>query len=429
MKKLTLLLSLMIVLASAYLCQHIVHISLSNQINKNDSAELHHIRYGLFSVNSWKKQISLIVADEIKHLYLTNRNERDLKKHVEIQLSNLIDGIDAKIRKSNAGSAKGWMKQTFINSFVDMKAVKEGIPDYADVLIVEMTKAKTEGQIKGILIKRIEKYFKDTFDDQDLSKMKAILTRTGSPTIEAGKIKLTKLINANNEVVYRETFLLILLGTILFFMTGLGRIALSPSQYWPLIIFLSIVLIGGVMMPMIDMEAKISQMKFIIVDHPVHFVNQVLYFQSKSILDVFWIMITHDTIEMKLVGILMVGFSVFFPFIKIIYSKLYFYYLKRMKLNLFIKFLVLRSGKWSMADVLVVAIFMAYIGFNGIITSQFGNLNKEGQDLVILTTNGTSLQPGYYLFLAYTLLALFLSGFLARPKMDRKRQFHDTAII
>jgi len=57
---------------------------------------------------------------------------------------------------------------------------------------------------------------------------------------------------------------------------------------------------------------------------------------------------------------------------------------------------------------------MAYIGFNGIITSQFSQLSPSGQELEILTTNGTSLQPGYYLFLTYTLLAFCLSGFLTR---------------
>ena len=67
-----------------------------------------------------------------------------------------------------------------------------------------------------------------------------------------------------------------------------------------------------------------------------------------------------------------------------------------------------------MADVMVVAIFMAYIGFNGIITSQLGHLKSTTQELVILTTNATSLQPGYYLFLTYTLLALILSGILTR---------------
>ena len=67
-----------------------------------------------------------------------------------------------------------------------------------------------------------------------------------------------------------------------------------------------------------------------------------------------------------------------------------------------------------MADVLIIAIFMAYIGFNGVISSQFGKLEAGGEEIVLLTTNGTSLQPGFYLFLSYTVLALFLSEFLTR---------------
>jgi hypothetical protein len=75
-----------------------------------------------------------------------------------------------------------------------------------------------------------------------------------------------------------------------------------------------------------------------------------------------------------------------------------------------------------MADVMVVAMFMTYIGFNGIITDQLVQLNSSTRELEILTTNGTSLQPGFYLFLTYTLLALFMSGFLTRkPHIPRKR--------
>jgi uncharacterized paraquat-inducible protein A len=139
-----------------------------------------------------------------------------------------------------------------------------------------------------------------------------------------------------------------------------------------------------------------------------------LYFQSKSILDVFWIMITHKDIQMKFVGVLLITFSIVFPLLKILSSLGYYYNYHRAKENPAIRFFVLKSGKWSMADVMVVAIFMAYIGFNGIVTSQFGQLSKASQELVIVTTNGTSLQPGYYLFVTYTLLALLLSGFLTR---------------
>jgi uncharacterized paraquat-inducible protein A len=175
-------------------------------------------------------------------------------------------------------------------------------------------------------------------------------------------------------------------------------------------------LVAGVTTPTIDMEATISQISFMLIGHPILFENQILYFQSKSILDVFWIMITHKDIQMKLVGILLITFSIVFPLLKIISSLGYYFNYHRARENLVIKYFVLKSGKWSMADVMVVAIFMAYIGFNGIITSQLGHLRSANQEVVMLTTNSTALQPGYYLFLAYTLLALILSGFLTRKR-------------
>jgi hypothetical protein len=195
---------------------------------------------------------------------------------------------------------------------------------------------------------------------------------------------------------------------------GFSRQPLAPFQYILLVLSLIMLLIAGVTTPMIDMEAKITEMSFVLMGHPVHFENQILYFQSKSILDVFWIMITNSDIQMKFVGVLLITFSIVFPLLKIISSLGYYYNYHRAKENPAIRFFVLKSGKWSMADVMVIAIFMAYIGFNGIITSQFGQLSKASQELVIVTTNGTSLQPGYYLFVTYTLLALLLSGFLTR---------------
>ena len=48
----------------------------------------------------------------------------------------------------------------------------------------------------------------------------------------------------------------------------------------------------------------------------------------------------------------------------------YFYNYRGARENPVIRFFVLKLGKWSMADVMVVAIFMAYVGFNGMIASQ-----------------------------------------------------------
>ena len=422
MKLLNLILSLIIIIASVILCHQIISNSISNQKNKNDYAELNHVKYGLFSVEEWKRQITVILAEEINKLYLSRTNERELRKHIEVLLNTLIDKVDKKIREGNSGSAEGWVKQSFINIFISLEDIKKGIPEYADAIIHEMTKSKTRGQIKTMLNKQLEQYFNQTFDTQDTSQMSRILLRTDSKDIESARIKLNKAISVKHDLIFKEAILLIILSVILFALSGFSKQPLAPSRYILLVLSLIILLIAGVTTPMIDMEAKISQMSFVLMGHPIHFENQVLYFQSKSILDVFWIMITHKDIQMKFVGVLLITFSIFFPLLKIVSSLGYYYNYHHARENPVIKFFVLKSGKWSMADVMVVAIFMAYIGFNGIITSQFGQLSSAGQELVILTTNGTSLQPGYYLFLTYTLLALFLSGFLTRKPQASERK-------
>jgi len=408
------ILSLIIIIASGVLCQQIISNSLSNQRDKNDYAELNSVKYGLLSIDEWKRQVTEILAEEINKLYLSKANERVLRKHIEVLLNTLIDDVDKKVRKENADTAGGQITQSFINIFVNLDEIKKGIPEYAKAVIHEMTKPKSRRQIKAVLNKQLEKYSDRTFDIQGTPRLSLILFRTESKNIEEARIKLKELITAKHDLIVKEAGLLILLAVILFSLSGFSKLPLTPSRYIFLILSLVTLLIAGVTTPTIDMEATISQMNFMLIGHPIHFENQVLYFQSKSILDVFWIMITHKDIQMKLVGILLVTFSIVFPVLKMISSMGYYFNFRKLRDNPVIRFFVLKSGKWSMADVMVVAIFMAYIGFNGIISSQLGHLRSADQELVILTTNATALQPGFYLFLTYTLLALILTGFLTR---------------
>jgi hypothetical protein len=414
------ILSLTIIVASAVLCQQIISNSLSNQQNKSDYAELNSVKYGLLSIDEWKRQVTEILADEIDKLYLSKANERLLRKHIEVLLNTLIDKIDKQIREANAGSAEGQIKQSFINTFINLDDIKKGIPEYADAIVKELKKAKTKRQIKAMLNRELEKYSDQTFDTQGTPQLSLILFKTDSSDIEAARAKLNEQISVKHALIIKEAGLLIMLAVVLFAMSGFSRSPLTPPRYIFLILTLATLLIAGVTTPTIDMEATISQMNFMLIGHPVHFENQVLYFQSKSILDVFWIMITHKYIQMKLVGILLVTFSIVFPLLKIVSSLGYYFDYLKLRENPVIKFFVLKSGKWSMADVMVVAIFMAYIGFNGIISSQLGHLRSVAdQEVVILTTNATALQPGFYLFLTYTLLALFLSEFLTRKPHEK----------
>ena len=419
MKLVNVFFSLLFFIASIILCCQIISHSLSNQKNKNDYAELNHIKYGLLSIEEWNRQVTAILVKEINKLDLSKTNQQELRKQIEAVLSLLIDEVDKKIKEANSSSLVGRLKQTFIDIFISLEDIKKGIPEYADAVMNEMTKSETMGQLKTILIKKVNQYSNQTFDAQNTLQIRHILLRTHSKDIESARNHLNKAISDNRDLIVKETILLIILSVILFLMSGFGKKPLAPSRYILLVLSLILLLIAGVTTPMIDMEAKISRLGFVLMGHPVHFENQVLYFQSKSVLDVFWILISNQDILMKFVGVLLITFSIFFPLLKIISTVAYYYKYHRARENPLIKFFVLKSGKWSMADVMVVALFMTYVGFNGIITSQLDQLSKAGQQLDILTTNGTTLQPGYFLFLAYCLLGLFLSEFITRqPHAD-----------
>ncbi|MEE9431111.1 MAG: paraquat-inducible protein A, partial [Melioribacteraceae bacterium] len=170
-------------------------------------------------------------------------------------------------------------------------------------------------------------------------------------------------------------------------------------------------LILGLLLPMIDIDARISTMEFNLLGETISFHNQVLYFKSKSILEMANVMLTHDKLKIIIVGILVLVFSVIFPFTKL-FSTILLLYKEKFASNKFIDFMVFKSGKWSMADVMVVAIFMSYIGFSGIISNQLSQLENITNDLSIVTTNYSELQSGFFFFLTFVLASIVVSQIL-----------------
>ncbi len=411
---------ILFLLVSLVLSQQIISKSRVHQVKKHDLAELNNIKYGLFSINEWKNQISEIVEAEIGNM---NLNEtKNLKPMVEAQLHSLIDTVDKRMREKNNKTFKGRFKQSLIHTFVDIKDIKEGVPKYADEIIKVMEKPKNKRKLKEALIDKVDEYFDKTFEEQDNTQVDKIIKKTSTQdTIEARTILEYEITNTQ-KLLEMLSQILMLIAICAFVIAGISKDALPSKEYIVLVSLLFVLLLTGVMTPMIDLEAKISEMSFVLFDHQVKFTNQVLYFQTKSVIDVFWIMFRHPDFEMKIVGILMVMFSVVFPITKLISSIAYYYNPWNTRENKWVQFFVLKSGKWSMTDVMIIAIFMAYIGFNGVMESQLGVLHEASEELVMLTTNGTKLQFGFYVFMTYAVLAMFLSEFLT------KRQAYQAAL-
>jgi glycosyltransferase involved in cell wall biosynthesis len=171
-------------------------------------------------------------------------------------------------------------------------------------------------------------------------------------------------------------------------------------------------LLVGLTSTMIEIDARINSLSFHLMGSNLEFKNQVLFFQSKSILDVVIILVKTGKYDSILVGVLILCFSILFPVTKLLCTGVYLLSGKKWAKNKVVNYFAFHSGKWSMADVMVVAIFMAYIGFNGILNNQMEDLNFHSSGFSSIATNHTSLQPGYIIFIGFVLFGLVLSQLL-----------------
>jgi len=78
------------------------------------------------------------------------------------------------------------------------------------------------------------------------------------------------------------------------------------------------------------------------------------------------------------------------------------------------KLILFRSAKWAMADVMVVAIFLSFLGFQGVLNDQVSRLQNLGGGADLVTTANSNLLPGFLAFFAFALLGLILSNRLHR---------------
>lgn len=392
-----------------------IHIrSAAQQQRKYDLSNVNHMRYNMFSVGIWKKKIAGIVVQEIQNFKVDAKNKEALKKHMEAQLDVLIDKVNEQIRDSNKDSTKGWIRQKMMDMLVDVEDIKKGIPNYADSIVQQVTDDKTQGELKVLMKTRLTNYLAKTFEKQDTSFTDEIVQRIGAKDLEEAKKRLAEDVPAETEYLFDLTWKLITLAVVLFLIGGYHRRKVPAPYFFVCWATLLTLLYVGVTTPMIDMDAKIVKFGFILFGYNIEFINQTVYFQTKSILDVFMIMIQHAEIEMRGVGVLLIMFSIIFPGFKLVASIFYYYNVFGWQNNGLMKAIVLKSGKWSMADVMVVAIAMAFIGFNGMVTTQMEIIKKTLQDLEFISTNDTTLQIGFYIFFTYVVLAIFFSWMISK---------------
>lgn len=380
---------------------------------KNDRVELLKVKYGLFNVDEWKKIAADVIAQKVESFNLEEGNREELRKKIEGFLIETIDEFENRYYEENSRTFRGILKSATAEITGTFNHLKKDIPTFTEQIINFLDEPENREAIRRFLQDKVNEYADSTFAQTDYSLYDEILDNydaaTKAAALKSSSIQLAIKRGLGQPLKWGmygsfAAILLLLLITknpeptdILLFVLA----ALSP-------------LIAGLLLPMIEIDARIQELSFTLLGEPVSFVDQVLYYRSKSILEVVELMFAQGKAELLLIGFLVLLFSVIFPIAKLLLTIFYVYRPKLQKKKL-IHFLVIKSGKWSMADVMVVAIFMSYIGFNGLINEQLQQLEEITRNIDIISTNQSNLLDGFYCFGSFAIMSLFVSSRI-RPK-------------
>lgn len=383
-----------------------------------DLAEIRDVRYGLLDADNWVAQITGILDRRIEAFELTEENRPVIKRNVERVLDRLIVEIEALQRRQNrAGDSwvervQGALRQGVQDLVIDFEDLRAKVPIYAERVLEELSSPEAKADLRAQLRAAVADLAADTFAQTDRRALETALARHGCDEPNACAAALAAEIAAAKRGLAERAVAVIALVSLLFALIlvrsgGLGRLPMLLLTLATLVL-----LAGGVLTPMISIEAGIEELRLQLLGEPVIFRDQVIYFQSKSVIDVVRVLAETGKADMLLVAGLIALFSVAFPAAKVTASFAYFHDWRGLRGSGLVRFFALKSGKWSMADVMVVAMFMAFVGFRGLVASQLGSLGAAGPSVEVLTTNGTGLEVGFYLFLAFCLASLVLSSAL-----------------
>ncbi|WP_131539622.1 paraquat-inducible protein A [Pedobacter nototheniae] len=384
---------------------------------KEDYSDVNNITYGLFSVQQWKDKVSKIVHKQVGNLKMTRKQKKVLQTEVEEVLVALINKAEALVNKPKK-TLSGKIQKFAIKNFVNSDSIKAQVPNFAKKIIAEVDNPKNKKQLSKMAIGEFNEIANEEKQDSafvaNAAAIKMMYKKYQVTSIDLLNKKLVASLADIRVKTYRYSF--IMLGcvvVVLGFWWGLRkRRDLHVTLFVMSLFFAFILLAVGLTASMIEVDARIRSLDFVLLGEHVMFKDQVLFFQSKSIMDVVSVLISQPGVDSILVGVLILVFSILFPVVKLSSTGIHLLGNKRLAENGIIKYFAFQSGKWSMADVIVIAVLMAYIGLNGLLEGQLQALNIKNDSLTILTTNNTALQPGYIIFISFVLYGLILSTIL-----------------
>ena len=386
----------------------------ARRVIRTDLAEISNVRYGILSADQWRDIIGPMLNAQIDKIDLKGQS-KNLRPMVQRSLYALLDNIKAQM---TAPAPKGSAKPAGANPFlVNMivASLRPHVPEYTDVVMKEINKADTQNSFKDSIRGVLADAVKNTFSSTDMTTYNAILHRYGCTDGTACEATLSRQIVEADKRLMRDYLVVLASATLAFILLMAGKRTLSRAAVVVLMLFSIALLVGGVLSPMLVVEVRVTKLDATLLGTPIEFRDQSLYYRSKTVLEVFQTLIAMGRPEMTLVGVLVILFSVVFPAMKMLALAVCLFRPSLLRTSRIMNLLAFQLSKWSMADVMVLAIFMSFVAFNGVIGSAFDGLrDMPNVQQVQIPTDASRILPGYYLFIGFCLSSIVLSKKLER---------------
>jgi hypothetical protein len=416
--KLLIILGLAVLLcAEGYFGYQLYNLSNRQEEIKADYSNVNNITLGLFSVEQWQDKVAGIVNHQVKHFTMTPAQKKDLRVEVEEIIMALVNKAEALLNKKPK-SLGGKLKKLAVKTFVNTDKIKAQVPGFAKTIIAKIDNPENKNKLSTLAMSKFQEAkhndYLDSAKTANDSLTNLMYRKYHVSSSDELNNKLTASLDSIRTTTYNYSFGMLACVVVVLMLWWLfrKRVELHATLFIMSLLFAFILLAVGLTASMIEVDARVKTLDFVFLGEHVEFKNQVLFFQSKSILDVVEVLVKQPAVDSILVGLLILVFSILFPIMKLSSTGIHLLSKKKLAENKVIKYFAFQSGKWSMADVIVIAILMVYIGLNGLLETQLAGLNVKSDELTILTTNNTALQPGYIIFISFVLYGLILSTIL-----------------
>jgi hypothetical protein len=413
------LIGLSLLLAGAvYSGYRLAGISAEREQVKEDYSLSNSVTLGLFSIDQWRDRITDVLSNQIQGYHITKSQQREILLMVEKQMHELVSKTVAEINQPKKGLGAKLKKLAF-NTLVDSAELQAQVRPFAKTIVAKISSPESEARLKNIAGSKVNQLTRQIYDSVSVANY-AVTKYVYKKYKVADPVTFNKRIDERlSELkVQLIQYVCIMLGCVLvallLWLSLRKQVHLQTPLFVFALMFALVMLITGSFLPVIEVDARIQSLELELLNGKVEFKNQVLFYQSKSILGIVETLIAQPKPDAIVVGLLILLFILILPLLRLIAKGIYVLSPKKMGQNGIVRYLTFELGKWDMSDVMIVGMLMTYIGLNGILKSQLSGLNMHTESLNVITANGTSLQPGYFIFAGYVLFAILLSYILKR---------------